>query len=65
MIFKKHERRRLPMAVALTVGGLAALGIYTVKQKGQQICRSMRTKMKKAFTAKKQECDVINMDDFE
>ena len=65
MIFKKHEKRRLPIAVALAVGGLAALGAYTVKQKGQELYRNMCSKMKKAFSSKKQECDVINMHDFE
>lgn len=65
MIFKKNERRRLPLCVALAVGGLATLGLCSLKRKGQELCSAVSCKMKKAFSAKKAENDVIKMPDSE
>ena len=46
MIFKKNERRRLPLCVALAVGGLATLGLCSLKRKGQELCSAVSCKMK-------------------
>ncbi len=65
MIFKKNERRKLPICLALAVGGLATLGLCSLKRRTEELCSSVRSKMKKAFSSKKTETDLINMPDSE
>ena len=50
MMFRKMERRKLPLCSALVVGGLAVIGFCSLKRKAKNACASMTGKMKKMLS---------------
>ena len=59
MIFRKTERRKLPVCAALVVGGLAVVGFYSIKRHSAEMCSSISSKMKRMFSAKERDEKMI------
>lgn len=62
MIFKKAERRKLPICTALLVGGLAVVGFCSIKRRGQEMCLALSSKMKRMFSQKDKEDKMLTLD---
>jgi len=52
MMFRKNEKRRLPGCVALVVGGLAVVGICSIKRRTKEAISSVGCRMKRMLSPK-------------
>lgn len=62
MIFKKAERRRLPLCAVLVVGGLAAIGFCSIKRRGSEMYAKLSSKIKHLGAKREKDSDACSFD---